>query len=369
MSRITLAIADLDEQYLESLTGFLVSEYPHRFHVNTFSQINGLKAFFAMGGKKADIFLAAPSILSEIDIKECACTVVLLSDNRACGEFDGMHAVYKYQHADELISAVMRIYSDESGERGTYPGSNKKTVAVALYSPSGGSGKTSVALGLSALCTMEGLQSFYLNLEDIPSSGCFSDESPKYNFSNVIFELKDPKPNFSLKMEASRCIHKQFGIHYFPPADSVREVNKLNSPEISFLIRQLKALGQYDAIFADMSCGLNEVNIALLEACDEIIVLLDCHETSVHKAFVFANELKIIFGKDFPDITEKITPVINKYSGMALPETESLFGKPPAARLPHIYELNTLNNIWTAMLNNREFANGLDRVLKACGIL
>ncbi|WP_460997254.1 hypothetical protein, partial [Staphylococcus aureus] len=101
-----------------------------------------------------------------------------------------------------------------------------------------------------------------------------------------------------MKIEGAGCIDPKYRVHYFPPPDSVMEMEEILPDELQRLVRQIKAMRQYDIVFVDMSSCFNSRNIALLEACDEILFVIAQDSLSNTKAKSFINELDILSQKN-----------------------------------------------------------------------
>jgi hypothetical protein len=78
-----------------------------------------------------------------------------------------------------------------------------------------------------------------------------------------------------------------------------------------------------------MSSSFDDRNIAILEACDEILLVLPQDAVSDIKVELFAKEMNILQERRGIDFTEKINMVLNKYNSyMALEvDTAEVCGK------------------------------------------
>lgn len=366
MSRINLVIADCDSEYVEGLVKFLISKYTGKFNVSSFTKKEHLTRFLIKDGKSADILLLSPAVYEKSITVKNINTIIFLSEKDYQKEFDGWNAIYKYQHGDRLVGSVLNIFSDNNRDRAFTTDRSSKTSLIAVYSPSGGIGKTSIAIGCSILSARENLSIFYLNLEDVPSSNLFSESLNGLSFSNVIFDIKERRPNFTLRIEGSRNVHQENGVYYFAPPDSLRELNEIHEEDMEFFINQFKTADQYDAVFIDMSSSFNQKNKVVLEKCDEIFFILE-NSTSLYKAKLFESEIEILIQKDKSTIPEKVKPIVNKYRGCDYlgMESISIFCKKVTAKVPFVHELGISNDMEFTLNTHGEFKSSLREILKS----
>jgi len=364
MSKLSLAVADMDELYISRIMHFLVSRYSNRFNVSTFTKQPFLIDFLSAADKKVDILLISPELFDSTVLIEKAETIILLCEGRTEGTVRGYDAVYKFQHGDMLVSNIISIFSKKDRGELFIKDGTKKTRVIAVYSPSGGSGKTSIAVGSSIQCAQKGLAVFYLNFEHIDSLLFCSNINRGQNLSNIIYHLKERSQNITLKIEGTRCIDSQYNISYFEPPDSIQELNELTAEDYRHLIQQFKLMGQYDIIFVDMSSSFDSCNIALLEESDEILLILAEDYASNVKARVLSNELNILFQKNSSTIKDKISIVLNKCShNISTGVDDAGFnGKAASVRLPLCWELKASGDLGMLADMGNGFGRGINQL-------
>jgi len=310
LGRLSLVIADNDKDYLQSLEKYLVSRYPQKFDIYLFSSVDKLSGFLTNTERK-DIILINEKIYSDtLDIKRTD-TVLLLSENDDEQAQGGFERVKKYQHADRLVTDILRIHGSRTANACHISG-GKSTRIVCIYSPAGGTGKTSIAVGCSILCAGLGLKTFYLNVENVPSTGLYFQSDKKQCFSNVIFHVKGRDANLGIKLEGARTFDQNRGVYFFNAPENILEMEELTEQDIECLVKQFKTGRLYDVVFVDMSCGLNPCNIALLKNSDAIVNVIDTNETSVLKMKGFISGIDAFENRHGIKILEKMFTVVNK---------------------------------------------------------
>ncbi len=323
MWRIKLVIADTDETYLENLVNFFMRSHSGRFQVNSFTKQEYLYKFLQEEEPRADILLVSPDLFTAPIPENRVKTVILLTGGRIPSELGHLESVGKYQHGDRLVAGILRIYSESNKEEVFLSDGGKPTRLIAVYSPSGGTGKTTIAVNLCMQCISRGLSSFYLNLESIPSTSSFFTSKNEQNLSHMLFYIKEKNKNLGLRVEALKSIDAT-GVHYFEPQDRLAEVEDMSAEELNVLLGQMKKLNQYDAVVVDMSSSFSRQNLGILKFCDFIVFVLDPALASYTRARVLEKELDILAEKENVHIRDKIIPIFNKYSPDSFYEAEGL---------------------------------------------
>lgn len=365
MRRLNLAIADTDENYVESLADFLIARYSELFQVSSFTKIDYLIKYLEKSKVKADILLINPDMFSDsISLEAAGCVIFLTVGNPPAG-CKGYDTVNKYQHGDMLVSDIINIFSEEDCDGICTKYGNRKTRVIAVCSPAGGAGKTCISVASSIVCAQLGLSAFYLNLEGIHSTKLFFNCESEQNFSKMIYYLKERDENLALRIEGIRCIDHQYNVHYFSPPDSILELDELLPDEMQLLIRQLKFTGRYDIVFVDMPGGFDRRNLALLEACDEVFLIITPDELSLAKTEVLLTELEMLSQKNDWQLYNRLTLIMNKYrnNGPFRFDDITIRSKSVSAVIPAEGELMLLKEPQWFMNADNGFAAGVRRLV------
>jgi cellulose biosynthesis protein BcsQ len=313
-----------------------------------------------------DILLISPDILTDSLPKEKFRCIMLLSTGRVDEKLNKYAAIDKYQTGEAVVGTILGIYSEQSTDTLTLPGEDKKTRVIGIYSPQGGSGKTSISLGCAIQCTDRGQKIFYLNLENIHSTQLFLESKSEKNLSHIFYYLKENISNLDMKIESVKQVDRETRIHFFLPPESALEYEELTIEDFQRLINHLRQMAVYDAVFVDMSSAFDSRNIAILEACDQVLVVLAHEAAALVKAERLSKEIDIAFRKFGIDLREKLFFVLNKYN----PEVEldidniSWVEKKAAVRIPLEPSLLVCDEGKCIINQNNDFGEGISVVLK-----
>ncbi|MDP4179687.1 MAG: AAA family ATPase, partial [Bacillota bacterium] len=345
MSKLSLIIADNDEEYLNGVVGFLTEKYLTRFKILSFTDKISLINYIEGSNEKLDILLVSPDLYYENLDKRNISLLAILSSGRLEKDFKGCDIIYKYQLGENLAKNILNLYSDKNCEIILTNG-EKTTKVVAVFSPNGGSGKTSVAYGCSLKSVQRGKKAFYLNLEGSASTPLLFETDGQFNLSHVFYYLKSKNKSFSLKIEGIRMIDKSTGIHYFAPPKNHLELLDIEPDEYSELIAKMKEMRQYDVIFIDMPCFLEKRMISVLKACDVLLCVLNPENISLVKLQNFLEALDIIDNINKSEILSKTEFLINKAKDESLGFDEVLnsVDKVISYRLPKAVKLYFYQN-------------------------
>jgi len=261
---------------------------------------------------EADILLISPEFY---DIS-AGYTNVKLKAVLSCGvlsrECSGFQVISKYSTGEKLLGEVVHLYSRLNPEELRFSSYLKDAGLIGIYSPAGGTGKTTIAAALSMHCTELGMRSFYLNLESIQSTGVFFNLNSKRNLSYIFYYLKEKSNNLSFRMNGIKSSEAYDGVQYFNPPESPMEYEDINTDELEQLLHGIRGMGCYDYIFIDMSSTFDKKNYKIMDLCDRIVLVTLQEPIPLYKNKIMLNELVKLCDTDKTSILDKFTTVINK---------------------------------------------------------
>jgi len=340
MAKLNIIIADSDEEYMEALERYLGKYYRERIESVCITSQEYLIGYMKKEITNIDILLVTPRFLHELNLDNVN-TVVLLTDGRIPQEYIKFKSTAKYQEAQKLVRRIIDIYAENNPDEIYTSFNDKKTKVIGVFSPDGGAGKTTISIAISLRSSQRGMNVFYLNLENIPSTQAFLDCNSESNLSDVLYFLKEKSKNLSLKIEGARLEDLASGIHFFAPPDSPLEMNEILENDIIELVSQLRSLNRYDSIVIDMSSVIDEKNLKIFEICDSIICISTPDKISQKKASQFIKALEMIGRLEVETLQAKLKFVVNKYDASCADMPENLYGegRAIAAKIPNRPEI------------------------------
>lgn len=351
MGRMTVVIADTEEDFTVSLAEYLASVYGKKFRICAFTRRDQLETYLS-GNGRADLLLVNPDMYAGLAPTNKAVQTVLLSETKGEAASAGMRSIFKYQHRGMLLNEILDALSEGIPAFGYIPG-RKKTRMIAVYSPAGGAGKTAIAVACSALCSQNGLSTFYLGMESLPSAPFTPDQLMEQSMSGrslsrVLYQIREKTCNLPLVLESCRYKDERTGVEYFAPPESPLDMEEMKPEETLELIRHFRALGRYDMVFIDMDSVFSSKTMALLEECDEIFMVVTKDASCIDKAKVFQAGLKKVFDGNDSAVREKCVMILNRCkAGEQEREYESLLESGPfTVIIPETNGLRGMDSLW-----------------------
>jgi pilus assembly protein CpaE len=183
---------------------------------------------------------------------------------------------------DELVEAVRRVYDTRPVTRApvvVQPGSFvnaqghvkpalKEGKVVAVFSPKGGSGCTTVAVNLAVGIAQKGNETLLVD-----GSLQFGDVGVMLNIKSLasIIDIVEQVPEMDLDLIGSALTPHESGLKVLlsPPRPEMAELVK--SEDMKMFIELSRQI--FDYIIIDTSSGLNDVNLAMLDTADRIVLV------------------------------------------------------------------------------------------------
>lgn len=360
MGRLSLVIADYDAEYIRNFEKYLIINYPRRFELISFSSPQSLNDFLD-GPASADIILVNSRMYDMGNGRYDRGLLLLLSEDNSgivqqCpGQVVG--SVMKYQHMDRLVSEILRLYAVNTTRDHPVQG-RKNTLVVSVASPAGGTGKSSIAAGCSIMCAGRGLRTFYLNLENVPSTERFFRGESNQNFSNILYHLKG-SGSLWLRLESAKCSDVRSGVHFFKPPESMLEMIEFEEQDVVRLIREFRSSCVYDMVFVDLSSGLSNINAEVMRHSDIILLVLVQDPVMEIKADVFSRGLDLLESRWKTALADKLLPVLNFSSGHT--GFGSVYGYRPAVVIPDCESIHD-NISFGSIISDVSFLTGLSSI-------
>lgn len=303
---IKIALADSDLDYIGRLETVL-NNYKE-LAISIYSEKKALEN--ALASKKFDVLLFDPSIYEgQIEVGKDTLVIMLYDDELpvpdGCASYK---KVKKFQRISTTYQQIMYEYSEYAQRKGIVIGGNK-TRTIAVYSPIGGSGKTTVALATALRLSLEGKKTFYMNLEDAASDDCFLQSSSDKGLSEIAANL-GTNIDFTMKIQGI-LQQKNDCMFYLKHFDSPNDVYELSGDERIDLLEKIENTKLFDVIVIDMSSSLKAEELKIFEAVDSILLVERNSSISNTKMKLFLNQMHIINNNK-----SKMSRVINFNMGM-----------------------------------------------------
>jgi cellulose biosynthesis protein BcsQ len=184
-------------------------------------------------------------------------------------ECRGYASVKRYQRISSIYKKIMELYADVCQNYSV--GGNGKTKLVAVYSPIGGSGKTTISCALANYLSMKGYKTIYVNMEEMASDGCYFPQTSDKNMSDLLSYIGG-NTNFGVKLQGIQQTKKE-NLFYLNHFRSPNDIYEITDSEIEDFFAQISNTGLYDFVIIDMGVYLDHKAIKLFECVEKIVVV------------------------------------------------------------------------------------------------
>ncbi|WP_195986090.1 hypothetical protein [Clostridium sp. D33t1_170424_F3] len=264
--KIQLLIATQDTDYSDHLSAVLLDKYAKSFEVSTCSSAARLSEM--LSAHRYDAALLDPELAAEKPLKEVALPLLLWDEITGAGaQTESFGAVRKYQRVSAIVEDVLGKYAGISGKK-EFPESGSAHVA-AVWSPAGGTGKTTVALAYAAQCVANGKQTVYLDLEYFSSVPVYFSNDGK----SISEAFGKQGGNLVLLLQSIRRQDDGSGIFYFCRPNNYDDMNVLSVRDVQELVAA--AASGADEVVLDLSAACDERCRSLLKLADTVLAVVD----------------------------------------------------------------------------------------------
>jgi cellulose biosynthesis protein BcsQ len=242
------------------------------------------------------------------------------SKNEACLNIENkVFRLYKYENVKELVRIIYIIFNAIT-EKSIITISDNNCKLISVFSSFGGSGKTSVSLGLAQeLVRFRGKKTLYINYEECDGTWNYFDFQSENIFDsigNYLYYLNKGKPfdaNVFLKED-------EYGVNYFKPNLGRNQLRELLQKDLLLFINNLKETNLFDYIIFDCLACLDDSTLWLLKNSSNIIYLAECLKDFNNGSLSRRDTgvLEYLENKFNSSFKEKLITVYNKYQFMEL---------------------------------------------------
>lgn len=324
MYELRLVIADKDQVYIDNIIDFIYSRHKNKFYIKSFTNEKSLYEYIE-STDRIDILLITPSFYKEdIDLKKVVVPIVL-STGILPTEIKNFEIMSKYQTGDNLVKAILNIFSEKSNFVIRTKEGSKKTKIVTFFSPSGGAGTSTLAVATAFQCAKNHMSTFYLNLERFSSTTAFFNfVRDAQNLSNILFFLKENSKNLSLRIETSKLVDEATGVNYFLPPENSFDIEDITVDEIKRLIDEMKDMACYDVIIVDIGNELSDINTSILQMSDYLFYILSYDNISKIKYEEMIKAFEILNKREGLNLINKGEVILNKCTSLNLENLDTL---------------------------------------------
>lgn len=351
--RVILAAAQ--REYVAKLAEFVREQEP-KWDVAAFTYAGALRMELAESERAADLLIGEPALLREAGTACGRARKVLALAGHAGAAGGEWPEVGQYQPLPSLLNA-MRVALD--GEADVSAGCR----IVTMFSASGGTGKTTLALNVLRQAGERGLRTFYLNLETLNATSLLFGHGEPDSLSRLLYGLQTHPERWD-ELFASTCRHQPYlRADYVDAPDHPGERLALTPDVLAEVLERIRASGRYDLIVVDPDHGADEWHRSLLLRSDQVVWLTVDDLQALTKA-----DKLLRYWRQRPDELEgKLLFAMNKAHGPRGLNRWMLPGDGPAIGLPYVPQWKTVDQPGR-LLGSPAYCGAVDELLELLGI-
>lgn len=285
MNEISIVLADVDETYLAPLERKFIDRFEDEAQIHIITDTGYLKKFFSTP-QSIDVLLIDENIFNEDMLKHDIGNVFIMTENSGTRPYENWNISYinKYTSVKEICSEVIDNMATDVGN-GLKRGEETKVIMV--YSPAGGSGKTTVAAGICGALAHRHKRVLFVGTDTLQTfgkqlgvDGALSIGIEKYfvSRSERIYEVVKPYIKANLF-----CI--------LPPFERALSSLNITGTDYAYFIDKVKSTKEYDYVVVDSSSDFTEHTSYLMGKADYKLIVAGQDRNSAAKLACLLNNI------------------------------------------------------------------------------
>lgn len=260
----TITLVDQSDKIILPIATKLLEKYGTEVNIQVITECDFFEQYFDKP-RRIDLLIINENLYNSEISKHSFKKILILTEKE---EEDDVY-INKFLNIGLILRKIC-MYIDlivNNSEKNT----NKVTQIIACYSPCGGIGKTTIALGLSEYFARIYKKTLYINAENINLFNHYIGDSKTID----ILDYQEMVMAEDLLSAVKTRIQKKDSFDYFPP---FKKSLISYGTDISFYIEILHKLrdeNKYDYIFVDLNSDFSIHNTQIIDMADKVLVILD----------------------------------------------------------------------------------------------
>jgi len=369
LNKYQLAVAVKEPEYLKRLADYIQgSKLGEQWQIIAFTHADAWKLYVKQG-YKIDLLAAQPELLAEM--KGELPNIAIIALVMQLGESKEEHELLQYQPIPQLLQRFSEIHSQAIAHAASSFGTTVRPTGVriiSVYSASGGTGKTALALHLVHAASTHQCRTFYLNLERWNTSetwlgGLKESEAKEEGMSELLYGLKaQPGQSVNWFLE-HRKRDAQLKGDYLAPWTNLEDRLTLNEEDMAELLDTIARSGQYDLIVVDLDNGLDELHLAIFVQSSQVLWVMNDDASVRNKQRMALRYGAQKWSTRFSRLNNKFISVKNHVAGSVHVASSEIDGMAFAKTgLPEIPEWRGASHV--ALLSSPVYRAAADQLFK-----
>ncbi|MGM9972542.1 MAG: AAA family ATPase [Clostridiaceae bacterium] len=277
MRRPRIIIADRDESYILPLQQKFAEEFFEKIDLEIISDEAYFRELFSMP-QKAEILIVSEELYDQSLKRHSISNVFVMMEQYEEGNTDDLsiNRLFKYTSIKELFNEITGKSSEVLNLKDS---AKKEPEIVLIYSASGGTGKTTVAMGISACLTKLYKKVLYIGADRLQSFQRMLDNPSSIAAADVYSKLANPGK--SIYEDIKHVIRKE-EFSYLPPFKAALMSLGLKYSIYERIAEAAKKSKDYDYIVIDTDVTFDEDKAQLFNIADKVVIVTEQTAASVY---------------------------------------------------------------------------------------
>ena len=286
MGKPRVIIADRDFSYIIPLQQKFVADFFEKIDLEIITDERYFEELFSVP-QKAEVLIISEALYTQSIQRHDIGNVFVMNEEKeedVTGDLTINH-IYKYTSIMEIFNEIVEKSSDSLNIETK---DKKETQVILVYSATGGVGKTTVAMGISACLAQKHKRVLYLNADHLQTFQRMLDNDTPISASDVYRKMSDPDEEI---YEEIKHVIRTEQFHYLPPFKAA-----LLSLEMSYSVFEKIALSakrsrEYNYIIIDAGSGFDVDKVRLFELADKVVIVTNQTAAAVYGTNVLVDNI------------------------------------------------------------------------------
>ena len=276
MAKPRILIADSDVNYIIPLQLKFAEDFFEKVDIEIITDPQYFDEIFSTP-QKVDILIVSEDMYSQVLQRHNISHVFLMTEQYEEEQTAGLNVtrIFKYTSLKEIFNEIIGKSADVLKLQNK---KSQETQVVLVCSANGGTGKTTVAMGISASLTKNYKKVLYINAARLHSFHYLLESKAPVTAADVYAKLTAADEN--IYADIKHIIRKEI-FSYIPPFKAALMSLGLQYSVYEKIVRSAKKSGEYDFIVVDADVAFDEDKASLINLADKVIVVVNQGMASV----------------------------------------------------------------------------------------
>lgn len=313
MSKPHVIIADMDVNYIIPLQLKFVKEFLGNIDLEVITDKAYFEEMFTKP-QKAEILIVSEDMYTTNLQKHNIANIFLMTEQPNESEKPELNVtkMFKYTGMKEIFTEIISI---SAGELNIEDHRKKETQVILVTSASGGTGKTTLAMGISACLTKNHKKVLYINADYVHSFESMLNNKTAITSPDTYRKLA--QAGGQIYSEIKHVIRME-KFNYLPPFKAALMSLGIDFSVYEKLVLSVKESTEYDYIIIDTTSVFDLYKARLMDISDKVIVVTEQSMNSACAASAFVMNVNEVQNDKYIFVCNKFQK--DEYNALTLPE-------------------------------------------------